>query len=153
MKKKEIMSRLFKGAKTEDNSDLLAQIEELWAGKSHILHVGFRNNPDGHGQKLTFGFTSDTEGELEVGDSLNFPLEDTLQVRFTRSENIVKAPNNRVVIAKYKGMQRDELKEVLAMLTQVLSNTPEDFGDIMKLNDPIERLAQLQELLQNQKPM
>lgn len=153
MKRKEIMSRLFKGGKAEDNSDLLAQIEELWAGKSNILHVGFRNNPDGRGQKLTFGFTSDTEEKLETGDVLNFPLEDTLQVRYTRTENIVKAPNNRVVMAKYKGMLRDELKEVLAMLSQVLSNVPEDFGDIMKVDDPMEQLAQLQELLQNQKPM
>lgn len=149
MKKKEIMSRLFKGGKVEDNGDLLAQIEELWVGKSHILHVGFRNNPDGRGQKLTFGFTSDTEEKLETGDLLNFPLEDTLQVRYTRTENIVKAPNNRVAVAKYKGMRRDELKEVLAVLSQVLSNVPEDFEGIMKVDDPIERLAQLQERLKN----
>ena len=130
MKKKEIMSRLFKGGSKGSNDDLLEQIANLWEAKPHILHVGFRNNPDGKGQKLTYGFTKESGAELDENSALDFPLEGTLQVRYTRTENIVKAPNNRVAVAKYSNMFRDELKEVVDVLTQVMANKPQEVEDL-----------------------
>jgi hypothetical protein len=137
MKKNEIMSRLFKGGKKGTNDDLLGQINALWEGKDHILHIGFRNNPEGKGQKLTFGFTKESVENADPEDLLSFPLTDTLQVRYTRTQNIVKAPNNRVAVAEYKNMFRDELKETVAILKQIFSEPPSPVEEQFKKDGPV----------------
>lgn len=132
MKKKEIMSRLFNSGKSSANKNLLDEINKIWEDNSHILHVGFRNNPDGIGQKLIFGFTNEPNVELAQADSLNFPIDDTLQVRYTRTENIIKAPNNQVVVARYANMYRDELQEVVNILAEALNNQSGKLAEYIK---------------------